>query len=176
MLDQEIYHPQQAHLSISFNLDNHWICYFFTSMASRNDIRTPILKIDNEQRRNQVHKDKDLEYLQRAQWLRAAALGADDRLVSATSLMMGVGLLKRTSKPWFLLVFRINWRCLTSSFQSVFACSQKGIKSYWNVIVNEVGFMLSRWMNAIRVQLCIYIFLIYSNSLISSTCKNLVTS
>lgn len=68
-------------------------------MASPNDIRTPNLKIDTEQRKNQLLKDDDLEYLRRAQWLRTAVLGADDRLVSATSLMMGVGLLRKMSKP-----------------------------------------------------------------------------
>ncbi|WOG82643.1 hypothetical protein DCAR_0101809 [Daucus carota subsp. sativus] len=68
-------------------------------MASQNDARTPVLKTKTEQRKSRLLKDNDLEYFRRAQWLRAAVLGADDRLVSATSLMMGVGMLKRASKP-----------------------------------------------------------------------------
>ncbi|KAE7999709.1 hypothetical protein FH972_004114 [Carpinus fangiana] len=35
--------------------------------------------------------DNNVDYFQRAQWLRAALLGANDGLVSVTSLMMGVG-------------------------------------------------------------------------------------
>lgn len=68
-------------------------------MASRNDIQTPMLNNDNEQGKDQAAKDNDTDYLQRAKWLRAAAFGADDGLVSVASLMMNIGLLKRTSKP-----------------------------------------------------------------------------
>lgn len=51
--------------------------------------------------------DKDLElgkpddvidYMQRAQWLRAAVLGANDGLVSVASLMIGVGAASSTNK------------------------------------------------------------------------------
>lgn len=37
----------------------------------------------------------DINYWQRAQWLRAAVLGANDGLVSVASLMMGVGAVKK---------------------------------------------------------------------------------
>lgn len=43
-----------------------------------------------------------LDYAQRAQWLRAAVLGANDGLVSTASLMMGVGAVK--SEPKAMIV------------------------------------------------------------------------
>uniref|UniRef100_A0A7N2MVX7 Vacuolar iron transporter n=1 Tax=Quercus lobata TaxID=97700 RepID=A0A7N2MVX7_QUELO len=42
---------------------------------------------------------------QRAQWLRAAVLGATDGLVSVASLMMGVGAVKKDLKPMLLAGF-----------------------------------------------------------------------
>ncbi|KAK1349817.1 hypothetical protein POM88_054742 [Heracleum sosnowskyi] len=41
---------------------------------------------------------EDSECLQRSKWLQAAVLGPNDCLVSATSLMMGTGLLRRETK------------------------------------------------------------------------------
>ncbi|KAL8155977.1 hypothetical protein AgCh_001146 [Apium graveolens] len=46
----------------------------------------------------QVSKQMDSEYSQRSTWLQAAALGPNDGLVSATSLMMGAGFLRREVK------------------------------------------------------------------------------
>lgn len=46
--------------------------------------------------------DNDVDYFQRAQWLRAAVLGANDGLVSVASLMMGVGSVKEEIKPMLL--------------------------------------------------------------------------
>ncbi|KHM99125.1 Vacuolar iron transporter like 4 [Glycine soja] len=40
-------------------------------------------------------EESDIYYSQRAQWLRAAVLGANDGLVSVSSLMMGVGAVKK---------------------------------------------------------------------------------
>ncbi|KAJ9146823.1 hypothetical protein P3X46_029047 [Hevea brasiliensis] len=45
-------------------------------------------KVEEADRDNKYHKAKRL---QRAQWLRAAILGASDGLISTTSLMLGVG-------------------------------------------------------------------------------------
>ncbi|XP_074556097.1 vacuolar iron transporter homolog 2-like [Curcuma longa] len=42
--------------------------------------------------------DDDYDYSQRAQWLRAAVLGANDGLLSTASLMMGVGAVKDDAK------------------------------------------------------------------------------
>jgi len=39
--------------------------------------------------------ESNIDYSQRAQWLRAAVLGANDGLVSVASLMMGVGAVKK---------------------------------------------------------------------------------
>lgn len=49
--------------------------------------------------------DNNVDYFQRAQWLRAALLGANDGLVSVTSLMMGVGSVKEDIKPMLLAGF-----------------------------------------------------------------------
>ncbi|XP_072972631.1 vacuolar iron transporter homolog 2-like [Typha angustifolia] len=42
----------------------------------------------------QTNQAEELDYSKRAQWLRAAVLGANDGLVSTASLMMGVGAVK----------------------------------------------------------------------------------
>ncbi|KAJ4746842.1 Vacuolar iron transporter [Rhynchospora pubera] len=42
--------------------------------------------------------DDKIDYLARAQWLRAAVLGANDGLVSVASLMIGVGAVSSTAK------------------------------------------------------------------------------
>ncbi|KAL1189993.1 putative vacuolar iron transporter [Cardamine amara subsp. amara] len=45
------------------------------------------------------------DYSKRAQWLRAAVLGANDGLVSTASLMMGVGAVKHDVKAMFISGF-----------------------------------------------------------------------
>jgi len=47
----------------------------------------------------------DIDYWQRAQWLRAAVLGANDGLVSVASLMMGVGAVKTDSATMLVAGF-----------------------------------------------------------------------
>ncbi|KAJ4748983.1 Vacuolar iron transporter [Rhynchospora pubera] len=42
--------------------------------------------------------DDTIDYMQRAQWLRASVLGANDGLVSVASLMIGVGAASSTMK------------------------------------------------------------------------------
>ncbi|KAF3325084.1 vacuolar iron transporter 2-like protein [Carex littledalei] len=42
---------------------------------------------------------KEIDYSERAQWLRAAVLGANDGLVSIASLMLGVGAVNRSLRP-----------------------------------------------------------------------------
>ncbi|XP_057419406.1 nodulin-21-like [Lotus japonicus] len=46
-----------------------------------------------------------VDYWQRAQWLRAAVLGANDGLVSVASLMMGVGAVNKDAKAMLLAGF-----------------------------------------------------------------------
>lgn len=51
------------------------------------------------------HVNKNFNYLKRAQWLRAAVLGANDGLVSTASLMMGVGAVKPDLKSMIITGF-----------------------------------------------------------------------
>ncbi|XP_043721892.1 vacuolar iron transporter homolog 4-like isoform X2 [Telopea speciosissima] len=48
---------------------------------------------------------EEFDYTQRAQWLRAAVLGANDGLVSTASLMMGVGAVRQDSKAMIISGF-----------------------------------------------------------------------
>lgn len=50
-------------------------------------------------------EDNENKYVQRAQWLRAAVLGANDGLVSTASLMMGVGAVKHDAKAMMISGF-----------------------------------------------------------------------
>ncbi|EOA24768.1 hypothetical protein CARUB_v10018047mg [Capsella rubella] len=50
-------------------------------------------------------QEKGFDYSKRAQWLRAAVLGANDGLVSTASLMMGVGAVKQDIKIMILTGF-----------------------------------------------------------------------
>ncbi|GFY89175.1 vacuolar iron transporter (VIT) family protein [Actinidia rufa] len=63
-------------------------------MAASNDVHIPIPKAET-----------NFDYSQRAQWLRAAVLGANDGLVSIASLMMGVGAVKTDVKAMVLTGF-----------------------------------------------------------------------
>ncbi|XP_027348404.1 nodulin-21-like [Abrus precatorius] len=60
-----------------------------------------------DQKQTQVTEEyaNYVDYSQRAQWLRAAVLGASDGLVSVSSLMMGVGAVKRDVKAMLLAGF-----------------------------------------------------------------------
>ncbi|KAJ4966950.1 hypothetical protein NE237_018799 [Protea cynaroides] len=53
----------------------------------------------------QIDQEIGINYLQRAQWLRAAVLGASDGLVSTASLMMGVGAVKQDVKSMIITGF-----------------------------------------------------------------------
>ncbi|KAL8536094.1 hypothetical protein ACS0TY_011651 [Phlomoides rotata] len=65
-------------------------------MATPNQVQITIPK-------NEV--DQEVDYSERAQWLRAAVLGATDGLVSIASLMMGVGAVKDDVKAMILTAF-----------------------------------------------------------------------
>lgn len=52
-----------------------------------------------------VTEEEGFDYSQRAQWLRAAVLGANDGLVSTASLMMGIGAVKEDVKAMILVGF-----------------------------------------------------------------------
>ncbi|XP_019169036.1 PREDICTED: vacuolar iron transporter homolog 4-like [Ipomoea nil] len=53
----------------------------------------------------QIPEEESFDYSQRAQWLRAAVLGANDGLVSTASLMMGVGAVKKDATAMILAGF-----------------------------------------------------------------------
>ncbi|KAK9740855.1 hypothetical protein RND81_03G065900 [Saponaria officinalis] len=54
---------------------------------------------------NENNKEELYDYSKRAQWLRAAVLGANDGLVSTASIMMGVGAVKQDVKAMILTGF-----------------------------------------------------------------------
>ncbi|XP_018841991.2 vacuolar iron transporter homolog 4-like [Juglans regia] len=58
-----------------------------------------------EKKQCQGAEDESFDYYQRAQWLRAAVLGATDGLVSIASLMMGVGAVKKEFRAMLLAGF-----------------------------------------------------------------------
>ncbi|KAL9234177.1 hypothetical protein vseg_009076 [Gypsophila vaccaria] len=57
------------------------------------------------QQTRDVEGDKKIDYSKRAQWLRAAVLGANDGLVSTSSLMMGVSAVRQDIKVMVLTGF-----------------------------------------------------------------------
>jgi len=52
-----------------------------------------------------LEESSSIDFSQRAQWLRAAVLGANDGLVSVSSLMMGVGAVKKDISAMILAGF-----------------------------------------------------------------------
>lgn len=52
-----------------------------------------------------IESQQPFDYSKRAQWLRAAVLGANDGLVSTASLMMGIGAVKHDVKAMILTGF-----------------------------------------------------------------------
>ncbi|KAK9110443.1 hypothetical protein Sjap_018503 [Stephania japonica] len=78
-----------------------------TQPSLSNDTKIP-RNFDLERQINQAiqENNKDsFDYSQRAQWLRAAVLGANDGLVSTASLMMGVGAVREDVKVMVLTGF-----------------------------------------------------------------------
>lgn len=72
--------------------------------VSVSNVRVPVHANDIEQNQCQeTEEDNNIDYYQRAQWLRAAVLGAKDGLVSVASLMIGVGAVKKDLKPMLLI-------------------------------------------------------------------------
>nr|DAD39018.1 TPA_asm: hypothetical protein HUJ06_013341 [Nelumbo nucifera] len=67
-----------------------------------NDAKLAVHSNDVE---GQIVEVKDFDYTQRAQWLRAAVLGANDGLISTASLMMGVGAVKQDAKAMIVTGF-----------------------------------------------------------------------
>ncbi|XP_014490057.1 nodulin-21-like [Vigna radiata var. radiata] len=67
---------------------------------------SPANKSDDKKKTEKVSEDDaKINYMERAQWLRPAVLGANDGLVSVASLMMGVGAVKKDPKAMLLAGF-----------------------------------------------------------------------
>lgn len=73
--------------------------------TSANHVEIPVHMNSMEQKQRQEPNADHVDYSQRAQWLRAAVLGANDGLVSVASLMMGVGSVKKEIKAMLLAGF-----------------------------------------------------------------------
>ncbi|WOL12294.1 hypothetical protein Cni_G21060 [Canna indica] len=73
------------------------------SMAVNGTIKLSLETVESQAPR--VEEERLEDYSQRAQWLRAAVLGANDGLVSTASLMMGVGAVKDDAKAMILSGF-----------------------------------------------------------------------
>ncbi|KAJ8762836.1 hypothetical protein K2173_022965 [Erythroxylum novogranatense] len=77
-----------------------------SNLASLDDAKYVLPVIDPEQQTTLETETKDeFDYSKRAQWLRAAVLGANDGLVSTASLIMGVGAVKQDIKAMILTGF-----------------------------------------------------------------------
>ncbi|XP_011042839.1 PREDICTED: vacuolar iron transporter homolog 1-like [Populus euphratica] len=76
-----------------------------SNQTSLNDAKFAFPINDVEQQATLEIETEDFDYSKRAQWLRAAVLGANDGLVSTASLMMGVGAVKQDIKVMILTGF-----------------------------------------------------------------------
>lgn len=77
-----------------------------TNEISLNHVEIPIHAIGEEPKPYQeVEERNNIDYSQRAQWLRAAVLGANDGLVSVASLMIGIGAVKENITAMLLAGF-----------------------------------------------------------------------
>ncbi|XP_074263719.1 vacuolar iron transporter homolog 3-like [Silene latifolia] len=81
------------------------------SNSRKLEMVVPTNRDDNQRTQTQtrvvenVEENKPFDYSKRAQWLRAAVLGANDGLVSIASLMMGVSAVKQDIKVIILTGF-----------------------------------------------------------------------
>uniref|UniRef100_A0A6M2E9C4 Vacuolar iron transporter n=1 Tax=Populus davidiana TaxID=266767 RepID=A0A6M2E9C4_9ROSI len=76
-----------------------------SNQTSLDDAKFALPINDVEQQATLEIETEDFDYSKRAQWLRAAVLGANDGLVSTASLMMGVGAVKQDIKVMILTGF-----------------------------------------------------------------------
>jgi len=84
----------------------------------------------NQKTRPRAEKE-EVDYMQRAQWLRAALLGANDGLVTVASLMMGVGSIKEDVKAMLLVGFAglVAGACSMAIGEFVSVCTQRDIET-----------------------------------------------
>ncbi|KAL7602005.1 hypothetical protein Lser_V15G24323 [Lactuca serriola] len=99
-------------------------------MAGNIDLCIRISEDKSEQEHDQVSREKEFDYSQRGQWLRAAVLGATDGLVSVASLMMGVGAVKEDVRAMILTGFAglVAGACSMAIGEFVSVYSQRDIE------------------------------------------------
>ncbi|KAK2437441.1 vacuolar iron transporter protein [Trifolium repens] len=73
--------------------------------AKTNGISTNSFQIEIPFHTKSVEKESNIDYFQRAQWLRAAMLGANDGLITVASLMIGIGAIKEDISVMLLTGF-----------------------------------------------------------------------
>ncbi|QCD91171.1 vacuolar iron transporter homolog 4-like [Vigna unguiculata] len=73
--------------------------------SNENHVEIRVGAIGVERKRKQEIEAKNIDYSERANWVRAAVLGANDGLVSVASLMMGVGAVKENVTAMVLAGF-----------------------------------------------------------------------
>ncbi|GMJ06769.1 hypothetical protein like AT3G43660 [Hibiscus trionum] len=89
-----------------------------------------VLVIDTKENRIQETDVNGFDYSQRAQWLRAAVLGANDGLVSVASLMMGVASVKEDIKAVIVAGFSglVAGACSMAIGEYVSVCTQRDVE------------------------------------------------
>ncbi|KAK2383603.1 hypothetical protein P8452_38701 [Trifolium repens] len=73
--------------------------------AKTNGIPSNSFQIEIPIHTKSVEKESNIDYFQRAQWLRAAMLGANDGLITVASLMIGIGAIKEDISVMLLAGF-----------------------------------------------------------------------
>ncbi|KFK39821.1 hypothetical protein AALP_AA3G292800 [Arabis alpina] len=95
------------------------------------NVELPETNSTKHQKSRPREEKQEVDYMQRAQWLRAALLGANDGLVTVASLMMGVGSIKEDVKAMLLVGFAglIAGACSMAIGEFVSVCTQRDIEA-----------------------------------------------
>ncbi|RLM75610.1 hypothetical protein C2845_PM15G26810 [Panicum miliaceum] len=98
------------------------------SMSMDGNVSKLAAVVDAENPRALLDDDDDLS--QRANWLRAAVLGANDGLVSTVSLMLGVGAVKADARAMVISGFAglLAGACSMAIGEFVSVCSQRDVE------------------------------------------------
>jgi VIT1/CCC1 family predicted Fe2+/Mn2+ transporter len=91
-------HLALLYLNLSFNMASQ-------IGAKTNGIPSNSFQIEIPIHTKSVEKESNIDYFQRAQWLRAAMLGANDGLIIVASLMIGIGAIKEDISVMLLAGF-----------------------------------------------------------------------
>ncbi|WVZ09730.1 hypothetical protein V8G54_014260 [Vigna mungo] len=95
------FHTLHTYISLMASLDGQK-----SNETPPNHVEIPVGAVGVEPKANrEILEEKNIDYSQRANWVRAAVLGANDGLVSVASLMMGVGAVKEQMAAMLLAGF-----------------------------------------------------------------------